>query len=155
MTFRANEIAENSPTKMEVEDEAFPFSISHRVPIKESINPLNAYGKFTIYGKEVHRLNYEKQTINLTDLEQLLELSQTNAIGFAIEYAKSFMKKEMSLRDIVYHVVKEINNYGPDVISNKISGHFAWFREMELAFAINRLRDTPRFKSIRDYINLN
>jgi hypothetical protein len=36
---------------------------------------------------------------------------------------------------------KDIDENGIDVISNKISGHFAWFRGLELAFTLNRLRD--------------
>ena len=85
-------------------------------------------------------LNFGKQVIDLTDLEQLMELSQTKALGFAIEYAKKIMDKEMSLCDIVHLITKEINEHGIDVISDKISGHFAWFRALELAFTLNRLR---------------
>ena len=37
--------------------------------------------------------------------------------------------------------MKDIDERGLDVLSNKISGHFAWFRGLELAFTLNRLRD--------------
>jgi len=50
------------------------------------------------------------------------------------------MNKDMSLRDIVHHVTKDIDVHGIDVLSDKISGHFAWFRAIELAFTLNRLR---------------
>jgi len=140
MTSEAHKIAELFPAKRKVEDEAYPFHIRERIPISESIDPLNDYGKFTIYAKETHRLNFGNQVIDLMDLEQLIELSQTKALGFAIEYAKNFMNKEMSLRDIVHCVKKKIDEHGIDVISDKISGHFAWFRALELAFTLNRLR---------------
>ncbi len=140
MTSEAHKIAELFPAKRKVEDEAYPFHIRERIPVSESIDPLNDYGKFTIYAKETHRLNFGKQVIDLTDVEQLMELSQTKALGYAIEYAKKIMDKEMSLRDIVNRVTKEIDEHGIDVISDKISGHFAWFRALELAFTLNRLR---------------
>jgi predicted ABC-class ATPase len=111
MTSKAYEIAKLSPVKRDVEDETYPFQIRERIPISDSIDPFNDYGKFSIYAKEVHRLNFGKQVIDLTDLEQLIELSQTKALGYAI-----------------------------DVISDRISGHFAIFRAFELAFAVNRLR---------------
>jgi hypothetical protein len=30
--------------------------------------------------------------------------------------------------------------HGIDVLSDRIKGHFAWFRDLELAFTFNRLR---------------
>jgi predicted ABC-class ATPase len=140
MTFEAHRIAELFPAKRKVEDDTSPFNVRERIPIPESIHPFNQYGKFTIYAKETHRLNFGKQVIDLTDLEQLMELSQTKALGFAIEYAKNFMNQEMSISDIAHHIARKVDEKGIDIISDKISGHFAWFRALELAFALNRLR---------------
>jgi predicted ABC-class ATPase len=140
MTSQAHKIAELFPTKRKVEDEAHPFQNRERIPIPESINPLNEYVKFAIYAKEVHRLNFGKEVIDLTDLEQLIELSQTKALGFAIEYAKKYMDKKTPLREVIFQVIKDIDENGIDVISDQISGHFAWFRGLELAFTLNRLR---------------
>lgn len=140
VTSQAHKIADMFPIKRKVEDEAYPFHIRERIPISESIDPLNEYGKFAIYAKEVHRLNFGKQVIDLTDLDQLIELSQTIALGFAIEYAKKYMDRKIPLREVVHRVTKDIDENGIDVISNKISGHFAWFRGLELAFTLNRLR---------------
>ncbi len=141
VTAQAQEIANMFPTKRNVEDEAYPFHIRERIPLSESINPLSEYGKFRIYAKETHRLNFGKQVIDLTDLEQLMELSQTKAIGFAIEYSKKYMDNKSTLREIVHNVIKDIDKNGIDIISDKLSGHFASFRGLELAFTLNRLRD--------------
>jgi predicted ABC-class ATPase len=140
MTLQAHKIAERFPAKRKLEDETYPFQIQERIPLSESIDPLNEYGKFAIYAKEVHRLNFGKQVIDLTDLEQLIELSQTKALGYAIEYAKKYLDRKTSLREVVQRVIKDIDENGIDVISTKISGHFAWFRGLELAFTLNRLR---------------
>ena len=140
MTTQAHKIADRFPAKRKIEDEAFPLHIRERIPIAESIDPLNEYGKFGVYAKEVHRLNFGKQVIDLTDVEQLVELSQTKALGFAIEYAKKYIDRKTTLREVVHRVIRDIDEKGIDVLSNKISGHFAWFRGLELAFTLNRLR---------------
>jgi predicted ABC-class ATPase len=140
VTSKAHKIANMFPVKRKIEDETYPFHIHERIPVFESIIPLNEHGKFSIYAKEVYRLNFGKHVIDLTDLEQLIELSQTKALGYAIEYSKKYMDKKSSLREVVHRVIKDIDENGIDVISDKISGHFAWFRGLELAFTLNRLR---------------
>ena len=140
VTFKAHQIAAMSSTRRKDEGEVYPFKLHERIPIPDSIVPRNAYGKFAIYAKEVHRLIFGKYAIDLTDLEQLIELSQTKALGYAIEYAKKYMDGKATLREVVERVIADIDENGLDVISDKISGHFAWFRGLELAFAINRLR---------------
>lgn len=57
-----------------------------------------------------------------------------------MEYAKTYMNGKTPLPEIVRRVIKDIGETGLDVISRRISGHFAWFRGIELAFAFNRLR---------------
>ena len=140
VTSKAHKIANMFPAKRKVEDETYPFNIHERIPVSDSIVPLNEHGKFRIYAKEVHRLNFGKHVIDLTDLEQLMELSQTKALGYALEYSKKYMDNQTTLRDVVNRVIKDIDENGIDVISDKISGHFAWFRGLELAFTLNRLR---------------
>ncbi len=141
VTPKAREIAECSPAKRTAEDHAYPFLITDRIPLPDSVSPLNQHGKFSVYAKEIHRLNFGKHTVDLTDLEQLMELSQTKALGFALEYSKKYMDSKTSLREIVVQVIKDIEENGLDVLSDKISGHFAWFRDLELAFTLNRLRE--------------
>jgi predicted ABC-class ATPase len=140
VTSEAHKIAEQSPTGRVVEDEAYPVEIHSRIPIAASISPLNEHRKFRLYAKEVHRLHFGKEEIDLTDLEQLMELSQTKALGYAIDYAKQYMDGKATLRQVVEHVQSDIETNGLDILSDRISGHFAAFRAQELAFAINRLR---------------
>ena len=140
VTEKAHKIAEMFPAKRVTEDETYPFHIRERTPLAKSLVPENDYGKFSIYAKETHRLTYGNQTIDLSDLEQLVELSQTKALGFALEYAKKYMDGKATIREVINSVIKDIEDSGIDVISERISGHFAWFRELELAFTLNRIR---------------
>jgi predicted ABC-class ATPase len=140
VTQNACEISRNSPGRRTAEDESYPFHIKERIPIPESVSPFNEYGKKGIYAKEVHRLTFGKDTIDLTDVEQLIELSQTKALGFALEYARKYMDKKSTLKDIIIRVTADITKHGLDILSDKISGNFACFRALELAFTLNRLR---------------
>lgn len=140
VTNKAHEISRTSPAKRTIEDEGYPFHTKERISFPESINPCNKYGKKSIYASEVHRLTFGKNNIDLTDLEQLIELSQTKAIGYALDYARKYMDKKSSLKEIIVHVMNDIEENGLDILSNKISGNFAWFRGLELALTFNRLR---------------
>ena len=141
VTKTAHEISANFPAKRTIEDKGYPFMTTERIPLPESVDPFNQYGKKGIYAKEVYRLTFGKNEVDLTDLEQLIELSQTKAIGFALEYARKYMDKKSTLKEIVDLILNDIEEKGLDVLSDQISGNFASFRSFELAFALNRLRE--------------
>ena len=140
VTERAYEISGKSPIKRIPGDESISFHIKERIPNPDSIDPCNEYGKKRIYAKEIHRLNFGGNIIDLTDLEQLIELSQTKALGYAMDYAGKYMDQKSSIKEIIDQVMKDIDTNGLDVLSDRISGYFAKFRSFELAFALNRLR---------------
>ncbi len=140
VTSIAHQIANSCLAKRSVENDIRPIDIRHRIPLANSIDALNNSGKFSISAKEIRRINFGKRIVDLTDVEQLMELSQTNALAYAMLYAKKYMDNTATLREVVERVVKDIEATGLDVINDKISGHFAWFRALELAFALNRLR---------------
>ena len=140
VTDKAHAIADRFAGTRRNEGTPYPFKSQPRIPVAESLDPRNEYGKARIIARDVHRLTYGRQEIDLTDLEQLMELSQTKAIGMAMEYAKVYMDGQTSLAEIIKRVIADIDEKGLDVISRRISGHFAWFRGIELVFAFNRVR---------------
>ena len=85
-------------------------------------------------------MNFGESIIDLTDLEQLIELSQTKALGYALDYVRKYMDKKSSLKEIIDSLMKDIDTHGLDILSDRVSGHFAEFRSFELAFTLNRLR---------------
>ena len=88
------------------------------------------------------RLNHftEVADCNRRQLEQLLELSQTKALGFALDYARQYMNGKNTLKEIITQVKQAMEREGLDILSDRISGNFAWFRDIELALVLNRLR---------------
>lgn len=141
VTKEAHQIAAESPAKRQVENQENSFCIIERIPLAKSICSVNKYGKFSISAKEIDHLNIGDNIIDLIDVEQLVELSQTKALGYAIEYAKKYMNKKKSLREVAELVISDIRTEGLDIINEKIFGDFSNFRSFELIFAINRLRN--------------
>ena len=140
VTPEAHQISDDFREKRKIEDDGMPFQIIERCPLFESIDPLNEYGKRRLFAKEVNRINFGRNSIDLTDLEQLIELAQTKAICFALDYSRRYMDRIRTLKEIVELVVNDIDIKGLDVISEQINGNFAAFRSFEMAFALNRMR---------------
>ena len=146
VTKEAHKISTTVSNGREKEDEGYIFKVTDRIPIAESIISQNHNGKVSMFAKEINKVHFGKDNIDLTDMEQIVELSQTKAISCALEYSKKYMNNENTLREVVDKVVSDIEEFGIDVISKNISGNFASFRKFELAFTFNRLKSFDIFK---------
>ncbi len=140
VSVQAKKIIRESPTIRVKEDVGYPIEPKARIPVPESIDPMIEYGKRRLYATEVHTIHLGCNKIDLTDLEQLIELSQTKAVGFSMLYARKYMDGERTLKQVIDLVMADIEENGLDILSERISGHFAQFRSYELAFALNRMR---------------
>ena len=142
VTKQARKISGKLPIKKMSNAAEQKFNFLRRFPISSSVVPYNKQKKFKINAKEVHQLNFGDQKIDLTDIEQLVELSQTKALGYAISYSKKYMDGKTNIKNVVDKVVNEdIKEKGLDIISDKkILGDFGLFREIDLALVLNRLR---------------
>ncbi|MCW9013747.1 MAG: ABC-ATPase domain-containing protein [Gammaproteobacteria bacterium] len=137
---QAKDIIHNYPTKRVKEDIEYPIQPKARIPVAESVDPMSEYGKWRLYTTEVNTLHFGQNKIDLTDLEQLIELSQTKAIGFSMLYARQYMDGKRTLKQVIDLVMADLEENGLDILNEKISGHFAQFRSFELAFSLNRMR---------------
>ncbi len=140
VTEKAAAIARSEPAKRLKEDSDVPIEPRPRMPLGESVSPLNVHGKKSIYAKEVNRFVFGRNTVDLSDVEQLVEISQTKTIARALDYAAKYMDGKTRLRDVVDRVLRDIAENGLDILDNRISGDFAQIRRFELAFALNRFR---------------
>ncbi len=140
VTEAAHRIANDSSGNRSSEDLGYPIRIPKRRLHTESIDPLNEYGKRSVFAKEVRRIHFGRTDIDLADVEQLIDLSQTRAIAAAIECMRERGEATMPFREAIDSLMREIDKKGLDILSERISGHFAGFRGIELASALNRLR---------------
>ncbi len=140
VTNEAHRVADEYPTGRKDERlEDFEFKLN-RIPNGESIDPRNEYGRVRVSSPEVSTLVFGKQNIDLGDVEQLIESSQTKAIGLAILYAQQYMDGQRSISEVVEVVARDIEQHGIDVLDENLTGDISGFRGLELAAALNRMR---------------
>jgi len=118
--------------------------IRPRIPLAEGFNPYRGK-RVRVEAKGLHTLLFGREAIDLGALEQLVDESQTRAIGEAIVYAleKGYFDGESSLGEILDRLEEDIRAHGLEVISPWKGGHpgdYALPRRQEIAAAINRLR---------------
>lgn len=140
VTARAKHIVASHPAKRVAEDATYPISCPPRRVVKESVSPVNRYGKRSVYAKEKQRFVFGQNEVELLDVAHIVELSQTKTIAMAMEYVTRYMDGQRTIFDIVTRIIDDIEKNGLDIISQKISGEFAQIRAFEIAFALNRLR---------------
>jgi predicted ABC-class ATPase len=140
VTAEAKRIVQESPVKRRQEHGDTPGDAGQRTVQATMIDPLNEYKKKSVYATELHRIRFGKTTIDLTDVEQIIELSQTKAIAQAILYLGRTSDGPVPIKELIARCMRVIRESGLDGLSPKISGHFAQFRDIELACALNRLR---------------
>jgi predicted ABC-class ATPase len=140
VTEAARKIALDSREKRRREHTDNPRPAGTRLVHPDSIDPLNRYGKRSVYATEPHRINFGAAAIDLTDVEQIVELSQTKAIAQAIEYLGKTNDGPLPIKEAIARCLQAVKEKGLDGLSPRISGHFAQFRDIELACALNRLR---------------
>jgi hypothetical protein len=78
--------------------------------------------------------------IDLSDIEQIKETAQTQAIGYAIDYAKKHMDGHNPIQEVIGQVMLDVVHRGLDVLDPRCTGHLAAFRGLDLAAALNRIR---------------
>lgn len=122
-------------------------TITERVPLARSFDPSKGRREVKISSKGLHSIAFGTHTIDLGSVEQLVDVSQTRAIGDAIYYATRFMDGTRPLKQIVGAVLSTIEEKGLDVLDRRPVGDYAAFRGLELATAINRLRTLAVRKS--------
>jgi predicted ABC-class ATPase len=79
------------------------------------------------------------ELIDLSCVEQIFEVQQTRSIAYAIYRAMKYMDGKRTLKEVVDDVMGEIRKKGLDILAPLTE--FAEFRDLELAAAINRMRN--------------
>ena len=94
-----------------------------------------------IEAKGLHHILYGTTSIDLSALEQLVDQSQTRALGAMIHrYATRYADGNRTLREGLELLMKEVEEGGLDCLLPHKVGNLAMPRVFELAGAINRMR---------------
>jgi predicted ABC-class ATPase len=153
-TAEARKIAEQSPSGRRVEATVVFAGVTERVPLARSFDPSRGRREVKIDAKALDLVLFGSDAIDLRCVEQLVDLSQTRAVGHAIHLAATrFMDGTRTLREVVERVEAFFDAEGLDALDpfhrgDHHPGNFVRPRGLEIAAAINRLR-TVRMRQRR------
>ncbi|MCG0276005.1 MAG: ABC-ATPase domain-containing protein [Thermosediminibacteraceae bacterium] len=141
VTEEARKIAAQIKTDRRVERTEGPIAVTPRVILKEG---LELRGKKKVKSRDVDTLQYGAEFIEMDYVEQLVDRSQTSAVGEIIRYAvEKYVDGRRTLKEIVERVFADIEKYGLDIVSpfyGKHPGNLALPRPQEVAAGLNRYR---------------
>ena len=140
VTEKARQIMANSPVKRIEENRGTFGTIARRIPDQKSFDPARKDGKTKIAAIGLRGIEFGRDFIDISGVEQLVETSQLRAIGYAIHLAASFMDGKRTIQEVLHCVMDTVKKRGLDSLTPYITGDLAGFRDLDLASAINRSR---------------
>jgi predicted ABC-class ATPase len=141
VTHRAAEIMERVPSQRHPEGLGKFGRGAARVPQPESFNPQKGRRDIKIATQGVKTILYGRTAIDLAQVAQLVDESQTRAIGDMIHYcATHYFNGKISLAEGLKKAMDDLDQKGLDILSPFKRGDYAWPRIFEVAAAINRMR---------------
>jgi len=121
--------------------------VRSRAPIAESFDPQRPNGKFKISALRMREIAFGRTVVDMGDVAQVVDTSQTRAIGYAIHRAVKYMDGTRCLKEVIDRVMADLDESGLECLPPYLAGDLARFRSFELAAAINRMR-TLRLRQI-------
>lgn len=140
MTDAARAVASDLPTfRREMGGSWQP--VRDRRPLPDSIDPRRGHRDTAIRILARDRVAFGSELVDLAALEQLVEDAQTRALAYAAARARfEAMDGTRTMGEAVAKAMAEIEQDGLGVVHPHAIGELAWFRGIELAAFLNRLR---------------
>ncbi|MBW1839912.1 MAG: ATPase, partial [Deltaproteobacteria bacterium] len=114
---------------------------SERKPKASSFDSQRGKRDVKIDAKGLKGILYGTDFIDLSYLEQLVDISQTRCIGFLIHYyVNHYLDKSEGLKEGLEKVMHDVEEKGFDILLPYKVGNLALPRIYEVAGAINRMR---------------
>ncbi len=115
--------------------------LSSRTPRPASFDASRGRREVKINAKGLHQILFGRTSIDLSALDQLVDSSQTNALGEAIHYfARRCASSGMTLQEGIQELEEVLDRQGLDALKSFKVGNLARPRRFEIAAAINRMR---------------
>ena len=115
--------------------------VLRRRPRARSFNASRGRRAVKIDARGLRKLSYGRTDVDLSALEQLVDSSQTRAIGHAIHHmATRYFPDNLALEQALARLMDDLDSKGLDVLSPFKTGNLARPRRYEVAMAINRMR---------------
>jgi predicted ABC-class ATPase len=129
------------------DEEAAPFRPPRpRIPLPESLTAETRPGKTAVRARDVDEIRFGREEIELGTVEQIVDLSQTRAIGHALVHLASagYLDGRRTLSEALDLLMADVAERGLEAITSRRfaapPGDLALPRRHEIAAALNRLR---------------
>lgn len=139
-TEAARGIAQADPAGRRPEGGSRLGRIARRIPLEGSIQPYRRNKRLKVAARGTREILLGETGVDLGDLEQIVDPSQTRALAWALWYAAHYMKDGLCLRELAEKVIAGIKADGLDIIAPHVTGDLAEIRSIDIAGAINRMR---------------
>ncbi|AFZ12048.1 ABC transporter, ATPase [Crinalium epipsammum PCC 9333] len=90
--------------------------------------------------RDLDTIIFNREEIDLSGVEQLVEVGQLRAIAATISYIEQHYLDHYTLPEILDSAIADITTQSFDILTSFPEGNFVFFRRLELAAAINRWR---------------
>ncbi len=111
-----------------------------RIPGRSSVDPRKGKREVKIAVRTVRHLQIGTTDLDMTALEQLVDIDQSRALAEALVSAGKKMDGSHSIVEIAEELFRRIESEGLDALTKNPAGDLARFRQLEFLSALNRLR---------------
>ena len=144
VTEAAQRIAREFQTQRAIETTSTLAGVGSRIPVRESLDPSRGKREVKIEARSVDAIAFGHEVIDLSGVEQLVDPSQTRAVGYALHLASRRLM-DGGLKAMVQGLAELFDDAGLDGLDpyhqgERHPGNFARPRAFEIAAALNRLR---------------
>ena len=151
VTPRVREIVQKYPTLRKPEGSGSFGRVCSRIPLPASFDPQRGKRDVKIDAKGLKTILYGRTAIDLSQVSQVVDESQTNAIGDLIHYcATRYFTGEVPLAEGLRKAMADVEEKGLDILASFKKGDYARPRLFEVAAAINRMR-TLKIKKVSGF----
>ncbi len=147
VTEQAKGIAQNVKISRKTEREFEWQNITERIPLPGRFDASKGKREVKIEARGLYNIQFGIHSIDLHAVEQLVDTSQTRAIGYLLYLmATRWMDGQRSVSELLLFCKEFLRNNGPDALNpvrrtDEHPGNFALPRTFEIAAALNRYRN--------------
>ena len=145
-TAQARHVARVFRTQRAIETTGPLGGITSRIPLRDSLDASRGTRAVHIDARVVDAIIFGREVIDVRGVEQLVDVSQTRAVGYALHLASHrLMDGRTGMHAVVQGLVRLLNDAGLDILApdypgERHPGNFARPRSVDIAAALNRLR---------------
>jgi predicted ABC-class ATPase len=140
VTERARDIASRFRTERRAEGGGTFGKRIPRAPDPRSIDASKGKRPVKLKPQGMSGLGFGRHHVDLQAVSQIVDPSQTRAIGEALVYLGRMADGRRSVSELVEEIVEVMRTGGLDALTGRPESDLAAFRALELAAALNRLR---------------